>query len=120
MLPKILFIEDSERAQESLKFRLAGRAEIVSACTHEEAWMKFAEHSGHLAAIVMDGSLASGKQFDTGNLVRQFRATFPGMIIAASGNEDYQDDLIAAGCTLKVSKIEVGAFLADWLEGGLM
>ncbi len=115
---KVLLVEDDEDIQKMWKemweFSLAEetrKTEIVfiSAFSLKEAEKKFFTEAGW-TAVVIDACVRDN-QPNTPPLVKKIRTTFNGPIIAVSGNSDYQNLLMAAGCSHKCDKTDLPNFL---------
>lgn len=103
---KVLVVEDEKfwhniwRRQ--LGFVKSNGIMLISASSIEEAEEQFAANPD-IVAIVMDACVP-GRALTTPPLVRKFRETFKGPMIAISGFEDYQQVLLRAGCNYCSSK----------------
>ena len=99
---KVLIVEDEKRWQENYKQDLDDKVLIISAFTIEEAQRCFAENPD-IKAIIMDACVP-GDRPTTLPIVRKFRETFFGPMIAASSDPDYREDLVSAGCSHETPK----------------
>lgn len=93
---KILLIDDMDIVHDSLREKLNGNVEIISAKTISEAKQLFQENP-NVDAIIMDACVP-GEEINTLPLVREFRETYSGLMIAISTDGDYQKQLVDAGC----------------------
>jgi len=99
---KVLIVEDSEIYQKEWKKRLSGKVKILSAFTIEKAKKIFSENSD-IALIVVD-SCVPGVKINTQPLVRKFRESFKGPMIAASSGFYNKEKLTSAGCNHRSDK----------------
>ena len=102
---KVLIVEDMDSKQEDWAKALNGKVEIVSAFSISEAEERF-QANPDIALIVMDACVP-GDSPNTMDLVRKFRSTFKGPMIANSTCWDYRRALIGAGCDYEYSKYKV-------------
>jgi len=109
---KILIVEDDDLYQNLFK-RQGQRAdfEVIQAFTIDEARTLFAEHNDILA-IGMDGCVPPGNHLNTEPLIRDFRKTFSGPIVAMSSDPDYQKNQLRAGCSHKCEKFDLIEFVS--------
>lgn len=115
-MQKILIVDDNEEMQRALKRSLANDYVLLQSLTIEEARRLYQENAD-IALIVMDGCVP-GDEINTLPLVREFRQNFSGPIIANSGNPDYQQQLLAAGCShLPENKMFVIKLIKKLLSG---
>lgn len=113
--PKILIIEDNRNIQQMFSIMLRDHFEVLQAFTLTEAELLFYEEGDHLAAIAVDACL-EGSTPDTIPLVAWMHRTFDGPIIAISNMPAYNDELVAAGCTIAcTSKAELPHLLMEIL-----
>ena len=105
MTEKVLIVEDHAPLQEVWKLALRGKVEIISAFSIEEAKEKFAANPD-IVAIIVDACVP-GSEPNTMSLLREFRATFNGLIIATSNVPEYRQDLVLAGCDIECEKHSV-------------
>ena len=110
---KVLIVEDEERWQENYKQDLGGKVLIIEALTIKQAEEHFAANPD-IAAIIMDACVPGGRP-TTLPLVKKFRETFFGPMIAASSYTAYRKDLIWAGCDHEANKPDVPAKLLQIL-----
>ncbi len=99
MVKKVLIVEDMEEFHVLWKGYLndfSSEIVLLSAFSIEEAEELFSANSD-IDAIVMDACVP-GDEPNTQPLVRKFRKTFAGPIIASSSVEEYRKELIKAGC----------------------
>jgi CheY-like chemotaxis protein len=101
-MKKVLVVEDCESYQRIWSEELNGKVELVSAFSIREAEEKFAANPD-IVAIVMDACVP-GSEPTTPPLVRKFRTTFTGPMIAASSDEKYRKELMLAGCDYQSNK----------------
>ena len=106
-MKKVLLVEDDRFMHEWLSDKLNGKVELISAFSIEEAEQQFAANPD-IAAIVMDACVP-GNRPTTPPLVRKFRETFTGPMIAASTISAYKQMLIGAGCDHECEKENVPA-----------
>ncbi|MBI4149277.1 response regulator [Candidatus Woesearchaeota archaeon] len=104
MCTKVLIVEDEEGLYLVMWRRTLGDAAVtlLSAPSIAEARQLFAANPD-IAAIAVDACVP-GREPNTLSLVQEFRQTFHGPMIAISGNEDYRQQLIQAGCSHECSK----------------
>jgi len=114
VVPKVLVLEDALDTCGLLKLQLEGEAELVFANSIEEARKNFTENP-EIAAIVVDGCLSSDT-LDTEPLVREFRATFHGPMIASSGDPYHRQQLINVGCNYECAKECIAIKLREILD----
>ena len=99
---KVLVIEDQVWQQDRWRDELGDRVEVLSASSIEEAEKLFSSNPD-LAAIVVDACVP-GNHPNTPPLVRKFRSTFVGPMIAVSTLESYRSQLVTAGCNHQSTK----------------
>lgn len=104
-LKKILIVEDLRHLHEMWIIMLKEKVQIISAFTIEEAREKFKDNPD-ITLITIDGCVP-GESFNTEPLVREFRKTFKGPIIAASRSLFFRTLLKEAGCDYECSKNEL-------------
>jgi CheY-like chemotaxis protein len=105
--PKILIVEDEyacrDLCHKGLKEALGEDGYIgLEATTHGQAEEIFTQNPD-ISVIIMDACLDGDAQ-DTLGLVKKFRETFKGPMIAASRLADYNTLLCNAGCDFRVKK----------------
>lgn len=110
---KVLIIEDKKFLQDGWKRELEGKAEVISALSIAEAEKQFFANPD-IVAIVMDACVP-GEEPTTLPLVRKFRATFTGPMIAISGSQSYRNWLLQAGCDHECPKHSVVQTLTELL-----
>lgn len=93
---KILVVEDNLTYLELLSIALREVADIIPASTLEEAEDKFFQYTD-IEVIVMDACVP-GKIINTIPLVKKLRPLFNGLMLAASNNDNYNLELLDAGC----------------------
>lgn len=99
---KVLIVEDSKIYQEEWKKRLSGKVEILSAFTIEEAEKAFTEN--HNFSLIVVDACVPGMKINTQPLVRKFRESFKGPMIAASSSFHNKEKLTNAGCNHRSDK----------------
>ena len=100
----ILIIEDNEQIQELCKMMLKGTGvKILQAITIKEANEVFMKHKDEIDIIYVDGCVP-GNQINTVELTQNLRANFHGKMIAISSLDDYNVELLKAGCNHAVEK----------------
>ena len=104
MRKKILIVEDDETVQLAWKGLLLATTllEVIQAFSIEEAEKVFNENSD-LSAIAVDACVP-GTEPNTIDMVRQFRKTFTGPMIAVSNWDNFNKILMSAGCNYKTEK----------------
>lgn len=105
--PKILIVEDyasyRDLCHKGLKEALGEEGYIgLEAATHQQAEEIFAQNPD-ISVIIMDACL-DGNTPDTLDLIKKFRETFRGPMVAASTDSDHNTLLCNAGCDLRVKK----------------
>lgn len=99
---KVLVVDDNEGLQNAWRSALEGKVELISALSIEEAKERFASNP-NVAAIVVDACVP-GSVPTTLPLVREFRRTFAGPMVAVSSDGDFRDMLMGEGCDCESSK----------------
>lgn len=103
MSKKVLLVEDNQSMHDLWRRMLVGyEIELISAFTIEEAKKQFNDNPD-IEAIVMDACVP-GSRPTTLRLVREFRRTFEGPMIAVSNLKSYRRKLIHAGCDYQSEK----------------
>jgi len=102
MNKKVLVVEDQDYLHDKWHRELNGKVVIVSALSIKEAEEQFAANPD-IAAIVMDACVP-GDSPNTPLLVRKFRRTFTGPMIAISSMSNYRAELVDAGCDHESTK----------------
>lgn len=110
---KVLFVEDRAWQQKDWLEALDGKVEIISALSIAEAEEKFTANTD-IAAIVMDACVP-GDEPNTIPLVKKFRETFTGPMIATSSYFGYRQMLVRAGCDHDCAKYKVPEKLCEIL-----
>lgn len=104
---KILIIEDDESLMEAYEMALEP-IPLVLAKNIEAAQQAFREHNGEFTVIFVDGSVPKNNRSlemgDTEDLVREFRKTYLGSMIATSSRPDHRARLKIAGCNDECAK----------------
>lgn len=104
--PKVLIVEDLWPVQKFLQECLTTKVRVLSAFTIKEARGLFTSNPD-LKLIVMDACVPEDAESprsyapNTPLLVREFRQSFKGPMIAMSNVAEYQTMLIDAGCNYK-------------------
>lgn len=101
-MKKVLILEDERYWWEVWRKNLDGKINLLFASSVERAKEMFAENPD-LDAIVVDACVP-GDYPNTQPLVREFRKTFRGPIIAISSSAEYRDMLCDAGCNYESEK----------------
>lgn len=101
-MKKVLIVEDSDYYRSIWADELEGKVTLKSVADIEGAELWF-NHEPNFDAIVMDACVP-GSTPNTLPLVRKFRASFAGPIIAVSSDYGYLQDLLKAGCDHESSK----------------
>jgi CheY-like chemotaxis protein len=126
-MKKILLIEDDKHVLGLWAdyFKTYARSDmfiLVMATSLQDAEKEFKENQD-VKAIVIDGRIIGSDGHapsalqppNTLNLVREFRKTFSGPMIAVSGSEDTQEELINAGCDEACYKHDAALRVMDLL-----
>ena len=118
-IKKVFVIEDSIFFHKLWGKALEGKVELIWAISIEEAKVKFADNPD-ITAIVMDGCIIEGgalsKALNTESLVKEFHQIKPEVpIIAVSGNPEFREKLVQAGCSHECRKHSVPAKLCKIL-----
>jgi len=95
-MKKVLIVEDEEYLHRKWRRELDNKVILISAHSIKEAEEQFASNPD-ITAIFMDACVP-GDEPTTPPLVRKFRETFTGPIIAISSSPEYRAELISAGC----------------------
>ncbi|MCP6726863.1 MAG: hypothetical protein KJI69_02370 [Patescibacteria group bacterium] len=106
MTKKILIVDDSDDDSDAATVALRGimgrdEISIIYANTILDAERKFfAPENQDIVGIIMDGHVSAGSTNakDTPELVKEFRETFEGPIIASSSDSALAERLVEAGC----------------------
>jgi CheY-like chemotaxis protein len=93
---KVLIVEDEGYLHDEWRRELNNKVVLISALSIREAEEQFTANSD-ISAIVMDACVP-GDSPTTPHLVRKFRKTFAGPIIAISNFSEYRAKLVSAGC----------------------
>ncbi len=102
MSKKVLIVEDEECKYDRWRREFDNKVELIFAPSIEEAEEQFTA-SPDIDAIVMDACVP-GDSPTTPPLVRKFRETFTGPIIAISSLPEYRAKLVSAGCDHESTK----------------
>ena len=104
MNKKILIIEDDVDWQEIFRGGLNFvSVKIIQAFSIEDAKKAFDDNNSDLAIIAVDACVP-GKNPNTMNIVKSFRSSFKGPMIAISSRDDFNNMLMSAGCDHKADK----------------
>jgi len=96
----VLVVEDMQMWQDIWREHLEAMgvsAEMVGACTIEEARRLFTERQSDIDIILMDACVP-GDYPNTHGLVAEFRRSFGGPMVAISSLPEYRAEIVAAGC----------------------
>jgi len=113
MIPKVLVVEDHKDWHDIWREELDGKVVLVSAFSIELAENLFVANPD-IVAIVMDACVP-GDRPTTPSLVRKFRSTFAGPMIAVSSMSDYRSQLVDAGCDYESEKGDLSQKLLEVL-----
>jgi len=98
----VLIVEDREREYDRWRRELDDKVVLIFAPSIEEAEKQFATNPD-IAVIVMDACVP-GSYPNTPPLVRKFRESFKGPMIAISSMGLYRRQLVLAGCDHETTK----------------
>lgn len=113
-MKKVLVVEDDRWRHSQWRIGLDGKEVLfVSALTISEAEKLFAENPD-IVAIIMDACVP-GSRLTTEPLVKKFRETFAGPMIAASVDPNFRQMLLRAGCDYESEKDSVSQKLIEVL-----
>lgn len=90
-MKKVLIVEDDETIQKMYRALLKDKVILLQAYSVEEGFSLF-QKNPDVALIVVDGCLGSG-ELNSLPLIRDLRRSFKGHMIAASGREDYRNEM---------------------------
>lgn len=114
--PNVLIVEDSVRYQREFEELLADYFNIIAAYSIAQARDFFDANPGmEISAIAMDACVP-GDDINTIPLVRHFRKTFLGPMIAISSLQEYSDKLMQAGCDYECPKWDLPKVLLKILN----
>jgi len=104
MRKKILIVEDDELLQLAWKRLILATTpmEVIQAFSIKEAEIVFNENRD-LSVIAVDACVP-GDEPNTIDMIRQFRKTFTGPMIAISSRDDFNQILMLAGCDHEIGK----------------
>jgi len=106
---KVLVVDDNIDIQETffqvLEYFIKG-VEILRAYTVREAKEFFMENSD-INLIVMDAQLSTEGIAETVEIIKKFRKTFKGPMIAASTSLELNKRLVKAGCDYQTPKDDI-------------
>lgn len=105
MKKTVLVVEDRTDLQSFWQQKLADTITILSATTIEEAEDLFSANP-NIDAIALDACVP-GDDLNTLPLLRLFKRTFNGPIIAISGSSEYRETLVKHGCTHECRKADL-------------
>ena len=114
-MKKVLIVEDRRSLHSAWRVELAGKVEVLSAYTIEEARELFDANRDDIAAIVLDACVP-GDDPNTLPLAQEFGKVFGGPMIAISGDEFYRTLLMSAGCNHESEKNELSKKICEVLE----
>lgn len=110
---KILIVEDQNILQVTTREILEPLGmEVFSALTQEQARAMFPLRQWDL--IFMDACVPGGR-INTVDLVKEFRQTYSGPMVASSGDPSFNERLREAGCDYECAKSMVG-FAMDFFN----
>ncbi len=97
--PAVLIIEDDPVYREVWKRRLRRHIEVFVATSFEDARRIFEQETGRIRLIALCDALRTAPgNGSTVPLLREFRPTFVGTILATSSDPTTQEYLLQAGC----------------------
>ncbi len=107
---KILIVEDSQSLQATWSQSLANsskRIQLLQALTLEKAFSLYDEHKRDIHIIFLDGCVP-GSKLNTVPFISHVKASgFSGSLRTMSSDDYYQREMMAAGCTGRIEKLEV-------------
>lgn len=109
-MKKVLIIDDDVNWQKVWDMRLRRRVILLPALSINEAEKIFSEHSD-IDLIAVDACVP-GDDINTRPLIKKFRETFNGPIIAISKSSFSRECLVRAGCNYESEK--------EWLHGNVL
>ncbi|MEW6617643.1 MAG: hypothetical protein AB1333_04505 [Patescibacteria group bacterium] len=109
-MKKILIVDDDVVWQEVWSRALRKRATLLPALSIKEAEKIFSEHSD-IDLIAVDACVP-GDEINTKPLIRKFRETYKGPMIAISKSSLSRECLVSAGCDHECEK--------KWLPGNAL
>lgn len=112
--PKVLIVEDNEMQQAKYREALKSFVIIFEALTIDKAEEFFAQHT-NFDAIIFDACVP-GNTPTTPPIIKKFKETFLGPMIATSSDLNYRTLLLHAGCNYESSKDNVPGFLLEVLK----
>ena len=112
-MKKVLIVEDETYKYDKWRQALDSKVVLIFAPSIKEAEEQFVANTD-IAAIVMDACVP-GDSPTTLPLVRKFRQTFTGPMIAISGLDVYRYQLIQAGCDHESTKDSMPAKVLEIL-----
>lgn len=104
----VLAVDDRSSALSHHRSVLRGRGEItvITASTLEEAEWLYWQHRDELSAIILDGCVPGDYVNTIPFILTLTQDNFAGILMAASGDPDYRDEMVRAGCTHQADKWE--------------
>lgn len=102
MSKKVLIVEDEKYRYGIWRQQFGNKVILLFASSIKDAEEQF-DANPDIAAIAMDACVP-GESPTTPPLVRKFRQTFMGPILAISSSEAYRQQLIHAGCNYECTK----------------
>jgi CheY-like chemotaxis protein len=101
----ILVVEDSRRVRGDYRGVTPKDVLMLDAPGRLSAAEQFREHQEDIGLVIMDGDLSGHNTLDTEDLVQYMRSEgYDGIIIAASSNAEFRQQLVAAGCNQEYDK----------------
>jgi DNA-binding NtrC family response regulator len=113
MKKTVLVVEDITDFHSIWQQKLADTITILSATTIEEAADLFSANPS-IDAIALDACVP-GDDLNTLPLLKLFKRTFNGPIIAISGSSEYRETLVKHGCTHECQKRDLPQTLSTIL-----
>jgi len=112
----LLIVEDDMDWGEAYILKCPGHITPLVARTIRQGRLLFHKHASEITAIIMDGCVPGG-ELNTIPLIREIRDSgYAGLLIAASSNSHYTEQMVAAGCDRSFSdKGELARNLASIL-----
>ena len=113
----VLIIEDNFLTHETYKRGLGSHLQIsiISARSLEEGYEFFIK-APHIDIIVMDGCIDNAARLDSLPLIKKIRETYSGIMIAASSESEYMNQMKEAGCDYMSTKSGVPRLILKLLE----
>jgi len=98
---KVLIVEDLPHYQVLWRRRLSEVATVLSATTIVDAEKMFAENAD-IEVVVLDACVP-GTTPTTFGLIKSFKKTFDGPMIAISSEENFRKEMLLLGCSHQTS-----------------